>query len=88
MLGSDCLRVGPPTYSDRSAIGVAFVRAAPERMVWGSDWPHPTASRGEVPMPNDADMLDLLGGWARDRKTLKQILVDNPNHLYGFDHQG
>ena len=79
--------VGPPSYSDRSAIGAAFVHAAPERMVWGSDWPHPTASRGEVPMPNDADMLDLLAGWAHSRKALKRILVDNPNHLYGFDSQ-
>ena len=78
--------VGPPTYADRSAVGKAFVGAAPERMLWGSDWPHPTASRGEVPMPNDADMLNLFATWAGDKQTIRQILVDNPNQLYGFGH--
>ena len=53
-------------------------------MVWGSDWPHPTASRGEVPMPNDADLLNLFARWACDHRTIKQILVRNPEVLYGF----
>ena len=74
--------VGPPTYADRSAVGAAFVQAAPERMVWGSDWPHPTASRGEVPMPNDADLLNLLYGWVPNDDVLRQILVANPDELY------
>jgi D-galactarolactone isomerase len=75
--------VGPPSYSDRSAIGAAFVAAAPERMLWGSDWPHPTASRGEVPMPNDADLLNLLGTWvAGEPEQLDRILVRNPQELY------
>lgn len=76
--------VGPPTYADRSAIGAAFVHAAPKRMVWGSDWPHPTASRGEVPMPNDTDLLNLFARWAVDHQTIKQVLVRNPNELYQF----
>ncbi|MBM6402155.1 amidohydrolase family protein [Phycicoccus sonneratiae] len=75
---------GPPLYEDRSAIGRAFVNAAPERVVWGSDWPHPTASRGEVPMPNDADMLSLLKYWAPNHGVIHRVLVDNPNTLYGF----
>lgn len=76
--------VGPPSYSDRSAVGAAFAEAAPERMLWGSDWPHPTASRGEVPMPDDAAMLDLFASWVPGQRDRKRILVDNPEALYGF----
>ncbi|MFJ5959021.1 amidohydrolase family protein [Paenarthrobacter sp. NPDC092416] len=76
--------VGPPSYSDRAAVGSAFARAAPERMLWGSDWPHPTASRGEVPMPDDAAMLDLFASWVPRQQDRKRILVDNPEKLYGF----
>jgi len=76
--------VGPPSYSDRSTIGAAFTRHAPERMVWGTDWPHPTASRGEVPMPDDAAMLDLFASWVPNQRDRKRILVDNPEKLYGF----
>jgi D-galactarolactone isomerase len=77
---------GPPTYADRSRLAAAFVQAAPERMVWGTDWPHPSASRGEVPMPDDAAMLDLLGQWAPDECVREQILVRNPAQLYCFPH--
>ncbi|BCW62844.1 amidohydrolase family protein [Arthrobacter sp. StoSoilB22] len=75
---------GPPTYADRGAIGAAFARYAPDRMVWGSDWPHPTASRGEVPMPDDAAMLDMFANWVPTRQERKRILVDNPEKLYDF----
>ena len=43
-------KIGPPTYADATKIAQAYVKAAPERMVWGSDWPHPT----EKEKPNDA----------------------------------
>ncbi|MEQ7740011.1 amidohydrolase family protein, partial [Escherichia coli] len=76
--------VGPPSYSDRAAVGAAFAQAAPERMLWGSDWPHPTASRGEVPMPDDAAMMDLFASWVPRQRDRKRILVDNPAALYGF----
>jgi predicted TIM-barrel fold metal-dependent hydrolase len=76
--------VGPPSYSDRAAVGAALARYAPERMLWGSDWPHPTASRGEVPMPDDAAMLDLFASWVPRQRDRKRILVDNPASLYGF----
>jgi D-galactarolactone isomerase len=52
--------------------------------VWGSDWPHPTASRGEVPMPDDAAMLDMFAGWVPQQRDRRRILVDNPEVLYGF----
>ncbi len=58
----------------------AYVKAAPERMVWGSDWPHPT----EKDKPNDALLFDLLSQWAPDAATRQRILVDNPETLYGF----
>jgi D-galactarolactone isomerase len=75
---------GPPTYADRSKVGAAFAKAAPERMLWGSDWPHPTASRGEVPMPDDANMLDIFATWFRHERDRRRVLVDNPARLYGF----
>jgi D-galactarolactone isomerase len=75
-------RAGPPGYSDVSAVARAFVKAAPERMVWGSDWPHTTAER----TPDDAVLFDLLAEWAPDDATRHRILVDNPAALYGFPH--
>ena len=77
-------KVGPPGYADTSAVGKAFVKAAPERMVWGSDWPHPTVKE-LANKPDDAILFDLLGDWAPDERTLKQVLVDNPAALYGFE---
>jgi predicted TIM-barrel fold metal-dependent hydrolase len=56
------------------------VKAAPDRVVWGSDWPHPT----ETDKPDDADLLDLILDWAPDDATRTKILVDNPARLYGF----
>lgn len=78
---------GPPAYADRAAVARAFVRAAPERMVWGTDWPHTTALRGEVPMPDDTAMLDLLRDWAGNHRTWHRILVTNPARLYGWDEK-
>ena len=75
-------KVGPPTYADSTAIAKAFVKQAPERLVWGSDWPHPTAPGNEK--PNDATLLDLLAEWAPDKAARDRILVDNPAKLYQF----
>ena len=73
-------KVGPPTYADVTKVAQAFVKAAPERMVWGSDWPHPT----EKDKPDDAVLFDLLADWAPDAATRHRILVTNPEQLYGF----
>ena len=73
-------KIGPPTYADATALAQAYVAAAPERLVWGSDWPHPT----EKDKPDDALLLDLLSEWAPDAATRRRILVDNPQALYGF----
>jgi predicted TIM-barrel fold metal-dependent hydrolase len=77
-------KVGPPSYADVTKVAQAFVKAAPERMVWGSDWPHPSAS----PKPDDAVLLDLLFEWAPDEPTRHRILVGNPQTLYGFAKSG
>jgi predicted TIM-barrel fold metal-dependent hydrolase len=74
-------KIGPPTYSDSSVIARAYVQAAPERMVWGSDWPHP--SERDV-KPDDAVLFDLLADWALDEAVRHRILVENPQALYGF----
>ncbi len=73
-------KVGAPTYTDATKVAEAFVAAAPERLVWGSDWPHPTESR----KPDDAVLLDLLRTWAADDEARRRILVENPQALYGF----
>src|SRR4051812_28082093 len=77
-------KVGAPTYADKLAVAQAYIKAAPERMVWGSDWPHPT----EKDKPNDAVLFDLLGDWAPDEATRQRILVTNPEALYGFARVG
>ncbi len=69
-----------PGYAGALPIARAYVDAAPGRVVWGSDWPHPT----EAEKPDDAVLLDLLANWAPDDATRHRILVNNPIALYGF----
>ena len=58
----------------------ALVAGAPERLVWGTNWPHPNATT----IPDDAALLDLLADWAPDEAARNAILVDNPARLYRF----
>ncbi len=74
-------KIGAPTYSDVSQVAQALVKINPERMLYGSDWPHPTATENK---PNDADILDLLYQWAPSEHDRTLILRDNPVSLYGF----
>lgn len=78
-------KVGPPTYADMSPLAQAYALAAPERMLWGSDWPHPTEKTDK---PDDAVLFDLLAEWAPEEKTRHRILVENPATLYGFPKAG
>ncbi len=71
---------GAPTHSDLVAVAKAYVTAAPERMVWGSGWPH-TSRKAQA---NDAWDFDLNLEWAPDAATRELILVRNPEVLYGF----
>jgi predicted TIM-barrel fold metal-dependent hydrolase len=78
---STCLLHGKhPEGVNKVALG--YVKAAPERMVWGSDWPHPTEKADSK--PDDAILFDLLADWAPDEATRNRIPVDNPVALYGF----
>jgi D-galactarolactone isomerase len=71
-------------YRTATTVAKAFVAAAPERMVWGSDWPHPSADIKSK--PDDAKLLDLLLDWAPNEATRHRILVENPEVVYGFPH--
>ena len=73
-------RTGAP-YEDTAPFMKALVAANPDRLVWGSDWPHVMVKGA---MPNDGDICDLLGNWVLDENVRKQVLVDNPARLYGF----
>ncbi len=73
---------GAPTFADKTAVAQAYIRAAPERVVWGTDWPHPTEKPEHK--PNDAMLFDLLTEWAPDAAQRQRILVANPEALYGF----
>jgi D-galactarolactone isomerase len=68
------------TYADVNNVGRAYAQAAPERMVWGSNWPHPN----ETTKPDDATLFDLVADWAPTEATRYRILVENPEKLYGF----
>ena len=71
---------GPP-YRDTIPFARALLAAAPERCVWGSDWPHVAHWKH---MMNVGDLLDLLADWVPDEAARKRVLVDNPARLYGF----
>lgn len=73
-------RSGGPLYRDVGALAKAAVKAAPERMVWASNWPHVSVETA----PDDAELLDLLLDWAPEEGTRRRILVGNPAALYGF----
>ena len=68
------------------ALAVSYLRAAPERVLWGSDWPHATASAGLHPVPDDALQIDTLARWCDQAgaEALRRVLVTNPAALYGF----
>ena len=68
-------------YPDTDDFAFALVDAAPQRLVWGTDWPHVIV---KTRMPNDGDIADLLGHWVPDVALRNRILVDNAALLYGF----
>lgn len=72
---------GPPDYADVAPLASALVAAAPERMVWASNWPHPSAHGAK---PDDGALMRTLVSWMGDAETRRRILVDNPATLYGF----
>jgi 2-pyrone-4,6-dicarboxylate lactonase len=83
-----------PDYPDVAPIACALIQANPDRILWGSDWPHtgehPNVRLDDPPRIefrplDDGNLISLLGDWVDDDVTLKRILVDNPEALYGFE---
>ncbi len=80
-----------PDYADAAPLAKALIAANPERIVWGTDWPHPNSSSGRPPAEvtplfqiDDARLLNQLPAWAPDAAVRRKILVDNPAKLYAF----
>ena len=71
---------GTPPYHDVVPFAQALIATAPERVLWGTDWPHPNVRH----MPDDGDLVDLLAQFAPDAATRHRILVENPKTLYHF----
>lgn len=72
--------MGPP-FTDAVPFAQALIAAAPDRILWGTDWPHPNVG---AHMPNDGDLVDLFPLMAPDPVVQRKILVENPARLYGF----
>ena len=82
-----------PDYQDMAPYARALIAANTDRIVWGTDWPHPDSAQVEgrkatdiapVPAIDDGALLNQLPVWAPDANVRKKILVDNPARLYGF----
>jgi len=74
-------KLGPPHYMDVGRLARGLIRAAPERMLWASNWPHPSAPDNP---PDEAMLMDLLRYWTEDDALTARILADNPATLYGY----
>ncbi|MFM0517349.1 MULTISPECIES: amidohydrolase family protein [Caballeronia] len=75
-------KTGAPAYADVAPVAKTLISMAPERMLWGTDWPHPTEKGAK---PDDASLLDTIAGWIGRSDWQQKIFVDNPARLYGFD---
>jgi predicted TIM-barrel fold metal-dependent hydrolase len=75
-------KVDEPSYADTAEVAHSYFRAAPERVVWGSDWPHVTEPADKK--PDDAIMLDVFEAWGLTEAQKRQIFVSNPEKFYDF----
>ena len=80
--GAERLSASVAPFHDLVPLAQALIEAAPDRVIWGTDWPHPNIAGV---MPNDGDLVDMLALYAPDEEARRRILVDNPARLYGFD---
>ncbi len=70
-----------PPYDDVKPMADALIEAAPQRIMWGTDWPHP--NKYEV-NPNDGDLVDAFGDWVSDAAMRRRIMVETPAAFYRF----
>lgn len=81
--GADRLMARGARYADVVALARVVIARAPERIIWGTDWPHSNIfAHGQV--PNDGDLLNMLLDFAPEETLRRKILVDNPARLFGF----
>jgi predicted TIM-barrel fold metal-dependent hydrolase len=78
--GADRISAAGPPFHDALPYAQALLAAAPDRVLWGTDWPHPNNRFN----PDDGDLVDLLPLVAPDEAARRKLLVDNPARLYGF----
>ncbi len=77
--GSERVSSAGAPFTDAVPFAQALLAAAPDRCLWGTDWPHPNIA-GD--MPNDGDLVDLLGAMTDDADLIRRVTVDNPERLY------
>ncbi len=75
------LSVDRPRFDDVAPMVQALYEAAPERCIWGTDWPHTNTTW----QPDAPTLIDLLLNWLPDRAALERVLVENPQRLYDFE---
>jgi predicted TIM-barrel fold metal-dependent hydrolase len=78
--GAERISADGPPFFDAAPFGAACIDAAPDRCIWGTDWPHPNVRI----MPNDGDLVDIIPRMVPEPELQKKILVDNPARLFGF----
>jgi len=79
--GSERISTAGPPFEDAIPYAQALIEAAPDRVLWGTDWPHPNIARH---MPNDGDLVDLVPRIVPDPAIRQKLLVENPARLYDF----
>lgn len=82
--GSERISKSGPPFEDAVPFARALIEAAPDRVIWGTDWPHPNITGI---MPNDGDLVDLLPRIIDDKQTRRKVLVINPARLFGFEQE-
>ena len=82
--GAERISSAGPPFTDAMPFAKTLVQLAPDRVLWGTDWPHPNIKEH---MPNDGDLVDLIPLMAETPEMQQKLLVDNPHRLYGFTNQ-
>ena len=78
--GSERISTAGPPFQDAAPFAAKCIEAAPDRCIWGTDWPHPNVKI----MPNDADLVDVIPHMISDADLQQKVLVENPARLFGF----
>jgi predicted TIM-barrel fold metal-dependent hydrolase len=79
--GAERVSTAGPPFHDAIPFAQALIEAAPDRVLWGTDWPHPNIGRH---VPNDADLVSLVRLMTPGETFRQKLLVDNPARLYDF----